>query len=351
MYEEQAKQTASPLEVGMSYGKLPAGRGSVALAGQAGAMMGQGAMGAMGFQTPAEKKQAALAQVQAKFPDPKTVADFMSLGNALRPIDPGRAEKAFDQAKELRPTVSTKDPLLHDNRVREMKAVDFIRAYGNTNSIADKNALKQQMVDKGLAATKVYTGLVSEINTLTAAGINEGKDTQNRQQKLAKQLVDANIPSLNVAVDKMESMIAKHEGGLPGINYLEKFDPRSGAKETYSAFSQLRNIVLKARSGAAVTNPEFTRLQEEIRGATFVTDDDVIRWTSRLREVLETDKGAIFSGYGTKVKEAYWSTDNPVRMYKAPGKNESKVIKKGDIRNGYVYKGGDVKDPQNWSKQ
>jgi len=90
-YDEAAKTQASPQATGLALAQLPRGRGTVALAGQAGQMMGQGAMGAMGLKTPAQEKQEALMAIQAQFPNPQTAEQFRQIGNALMNIDPDRA--------------------------------------------------------------------------------------------------------------------------------------------------------------------------------------------------------------------------------------------------------------------
>jgi len=100
-YDEAAKTQASPQATGLALAQLPRGRGTVALAGQAGQMMGQGAMGAMGLKTPAQEKQEALMAIQAQFPNPQTAEQFRQIGNALMNIDPDRAKMAFDQADNI----------------------------------------------------------------------------------------------------------------------------------------------------------------------------------------------------------------------------------------------------------
>jgi len=106
-YDEQAKTQASPQETGMAYAKLSPGRGSVALAGQAGQMMSQGAMQGLGMKTPAQEKQEALMAIQAQFPNPQTAQEFRQIGNALMNIDPDRAKMAFDQAENLKPSATS----------------------------------------------------------------------------------------------------------------------------------------------------------------------------------------------------------------------------------------------------
>lgn len=137
---------------------------------------------------------------------------------------------------------------------------------------------------------------------------------EQRREKLSADLSGENIPELESSISEMESLITKFEGNLPGINIAEQWLMDEDTKAVRSAFATLRNAVLKDRSGAAVTNPEFERLQEEIKGTISPTDADVIRWVGRLRNTLEADKANIFAGYGESVKEDYWKSAGSVRL-------------------------------------
>lgn len=137
---------------------------------------------------------------------------------------------------------------------------------------------------------------------------------EQRREKLSADLAGENIPVLESSISEMESLIAKFEGNLPGINIAEQWLMDEDTKAVKSAFATLRNAVLKDRSGAAVTNPEFDRLQEEIRGSVAPTDADIIRWVGRLRNAIEADKANIFAGYGDAVKQEYWKAPGSVRL-------------------------------------
>lgn len=305
----------------------------------AGEDIGRGLGGMLGMQTPEDAKQAKIEEVMGQFGEgKKTPEQLMQIADSFRAAGMlDLWEEVMGMAKDAKPSSTTSNPYLDAKRERNERALLLQQQYGNMEGVEDKKAFKRQLIEAGVGDSTVFASISSEINTLTSAGIDEEKDIQKWQHKLAKQMSDNNIPSLETSVASMEANILENKGNLPGINYLEKYDPRSGAKDTYTAFSKLRNIVLKDRSGAAVTNPEFKRLQEEIRGATFITDDDVIRWTAGLREVLETDKGAIFAGYGSKVKDSYWKNKEAVRMYKAPNGGKKRTLSSFASPSGNIF--------------
>jgi hypothetical protein len=57
-------------------------------------------------------------------------------------------------------------------------------------------------------------------------------------------------------------------------------------KEIRTSLAGLRNIILKDRSGAAVSNQEFDRLKDEIGGGTFSTDADLRSKLKRMGEIV-----------------------------------------------------------------
>jgi hypothetical protein len=246
--------------------------------------------------------------------------------NQILQVDPEAASEYLTQAKEFldqRTKATSGDPYLAAKRARSDKAVRLQQAYGIMDSLEDKKAFKQILIDEGLGDSTVYTSITSEINTLTTAGISQEKDTDSKRQKLSEQMIKNGVPEIESALSEFEGLAAKYKGNLPGIG-MEAFSPSKKAKEMSSAFSTVKNMVLKERSGAAVTNPEFQRLKDEIQGAYYTTDEDAIRWVNRVRDTLERVKGTVFSGYGDRVKSAYWKSDNAVRMYKRKGGDTKK---------------------------
>ena len=267
----------------------------------------------------------------------------------IRAIDPEAYYKYSKMNKEYETKTGSTNAYLDAKRERNELALRLQQGYGPMESLADKKAFKKQLIDNGVGDSSVFTSITGEINTLTTAGLAQDKDTDNRQQKLSTQMIKNGVPEIESALVEFEGLAAKYKNDLPGIG-IDKWLLSKDAKDMKSAFAQVRNMVLKERSGAAVTNPEFQRLKEEIEGAMYTTDDDAIRWISRIRSTLERVKGTIFAGYGDRVKKAYWDTGTGVKMYEAPERKDM-GIKIGDIRNGHKFLGGDPKDFKSWEKQ
>ena len=326
MYEEQAKQAASPLEVGMSYGKLPAGRGSVALAGQAGAMMGQGAMQGLGFKTPAEQRNEGLMAIRQQFPDPKTIADFMSIGNALNNIgESEQAEKAFDQAKELRglgKTTAAQTQKLADRDatlafLEESKGDKLTpkeAAYFKSRIKSDVSlSMSGQVVD---TAPNVFDQIIAARTTggvENVKGIGDTKLTEGGLEKrvgsLATKVLKADLSDLDVAVTDAENMFTNYgDKNIPGLSQMNIYERQTEEGGINSGTVEaVKNILLKLRSGAAVTESEQERFLKEISGTKVMTDELWKSWIGRIRKLIEQKKKDLFAGERKDVLELYWS--------------------------------------------
>jgi len=325
-YEDMRKASLQAAQLGIEGGIIHA-------SGLAGGMLGQGLGKALGFSTPREAKKARIDEMMAQYPDPQTYEDYMAIAAGAKEIgELDLWEKAFNMAEKMKTTKTTSNPYLDAKRERNELALRLQQAYGNMDSLVDKKKFKQQLIDAGVGDSSVFTSVVGEINTLVAANLNQSKDTANRQEKLANQMIKNGVPEIESALVEFENLVSKHGGDLPGIG-IDALSPKLEAKEMGSAFTQIKNMVLKERSGAAVTNPEFQRLIEEIKGAYYTTDADAMRWVSRIRGTLERVKGTIFSGYGSAVKEAYWKGDDAIRMFQTKSdSNKTGVIKWSDIK-------------------
>jgi len=350
VYDARQKDLEGAVDYGASLAALPRGRVSVAVAGQSGGMLGQGLSSLAGALPPEQAQQAKIDELMSRFPNPTTYEDYMAIaGEFMTSGMQDMGEYFLKLANDMKTKTGSTNAYLDAKRERNELALRLQQGYGPMESLADKKAFKKQLIDNGVGDSSVFTSITGEINTLTTAGLAQDKDTDNRQQKLSTQMIKNGVPEIESALVEFEGLAAKYKNDLPGIG-IDKWLLSKDAKDMKSAFAQVRNMVLKERSGAAVTNPEFQRLKEEIEGAMYTTDDDAIRWISRIRSTLERVKGTIFAGYGDRVKKAYWDTGTGVKMYEAPERKDM-GIKIGDIRNGHKFLGGDPKDSKSWEKQ
>jgi hypothetical protein len=128
--------------------------------------------------------------------------------------------------------------------------------------------------------------------------------------KYSDTLQKEGIPELETAVGGAEAVMNKYKKGeVPGIGALKNALPAAAmsdeGKDVRQALAQVRNIVLSARSGAAVTDQELRRLVEEIGTGVGMSEDDIRRGLGRVRARLETIKSNAAAGVSDEVKSTY----------------------------------------------
>ena len=349
IYEEQAKQAASPQDTGMAYAKLSPGRGSVALAGQGGQMMAQGAMGAMGMKTPAQQRQEKINQVRQQFPTPTTDADFRELGNALHSIgETDMAEKAFDQIKSTGKVTAAQQQNLADMDA----TLDFLEvskgyklnpkeaAYFKARIKKDVSlSMSGQVVD---TAPNVFDQLISarKGGESSDGGIGDTGLTEAGLEKqvgdLATRVIKADLSGLDTAISQAEEMITSYKGkdipGLSKMNVMERMTAEGSKNAT--RVKSVSNILMKLRSGAAVTESEAKRFSEEMSSAPIVTDELWIDWLSRLRLLVDERKRELYAGVPPEVIELYQSRQGKKKDKKSrtPTQAEQEILSKYNLK-------------------
>jgi len=239
IYDEMAKTQASPQDTGMAYAKLSPGRGSVALAGQAGQMMSQGAMQGMGFQTPAQQRQANIMKVREQFPNPTTDADFRQLGNALHSIgETDMAEKAFDQIKTETDTTRGKDIQKH---------ADIIGCDWNDDTPDDDGLTCKQ---KSLAAYK---------ETVRAGAAERG------EVKFAEKAMEDLVEKNSALITNAESAVATIEKTNRVLDLLDKGELHTGIFAEFK--TNISRVLAMAGSDTSSGYASRTQLLEALLGS------------------------------------------------------------------------------------
>jgi hypothetical protein len=314
LYDEQAKQQ----DVGGGYGSLGLGRVAVEVAGQTGAGMGGAAMQGMGFKTPAQEKQAALIQVRDQFPDPQTTQEWNALGNALTRIDPDIAQQAYDQAKQ----VTGKVTATQQQNIADMNAtLDYLEvnkgyklnpreaAYFKSRIKKDASVTMEGQVidtapnvfDQIIKARKGDSASISD-TSLTEAGL------EKRVGNLSTKVLKADLSDLDVALTDAENMFAQYgDKNIPGLSQMNIIERQTEEGGTNAGIVEaVKNILLKLRSGAAVTESEQERFLKEISGTKVMTDSLWKKWIGRIRKLVEQKKKDLFAGERKDVLELYW---------------------------------------------
>jgi hypothetical protein len=136
--------------------------------------------------------------------------------------------------------------------------------------------------------------------------------------KFSDTLQKEGIPEIEAALAGAEGAVGRYtEKGpdgkpvnkpIPGMGRVTGLLPAGVLTEegndVRQSIAQIRNIILQARSGAAVTDQELRRMVEEL-GTGFQSDDSLRRGLVKLRTRFEKVKQNIAAGVSDEVKQTY----------------------------------------------
>lgn len=140
---------------------------------------------------------------------------------------------------------------------------------------------------------------------------------------LSKRLEKAAIPDLRSGISNIDAELAPYiekGGSLPGIGGMSNvggFSFTSDGRQMQARVAKIRNMILKARSGGAVTPEEASRLMEEFSLGMWNTDEEFLASWDDFKSSIDAGERNIHSGYGADIREAYQmnmnelGTENP----------------------------------------
>jgi hypothetical protein len=175
----------------------------------------------------------------------------------------------------------------------------------------------QDITSRGQDMTDARAREVNDTTKAAAADAKQAAADAKQAEKIDKAvtkfsdtLQKEGIPELENAVSGAEAVLGKYEKGkVPGIGTFKNALPAAAmsdeGKDVRQALAQVRNIVLSARSGAAVTDQELRRLVEEIGTGVGMSEDDARRGLARIRTRLEIIKQNTAAGVSDEVKSVY----------------------------------------------
>ena len=336
IYDQATLQNQANDKSAMDIAQLTPGRGSVYLAGLAGGGLMKGIGDLAGVKTHQQVKTEKVNAImkEAGTLDPSNPEHYKILGNkfiqeGFPDIGKQFLDKGVEQFVSLKNAESNRlnasktsgtstDPNIALKRQKNIDAADWI---GKQTSVDNyKNTLENQekqlveMKNQGWMDTTAYGVLQKEIDDTKDDNVAYEKSINDDVKVIANRWVAKGIPEKDRATAKMEALILKYtgkdgSGNLPGINVIEKFSGNvlstKADAEVIQALAAIENALLKERSGAAVTDPEYTRFLKEVQ-AGFADDAAVIRFIKDMRAAVERSKEAIKAGFRPEVQNRYF---------------------------------------------
>jgi hypothetical protein len=162
---------------------------------------------------------------------------------------------------------------------------------------------------------------------------------EDRVEKIRKAVNDSKQISTLSALDKVEDLIGTYTSkgkDIPGMGPLGQLSYLPEAKEVRSTLASLQNIILKDRSGAAVTIPEFDRLKQELSTRYYNTDADLIKSLVRFREIANQHLASQLGGFKKEDIDTYVKTGGvdikPSPLLSAKAQPQTGVEKRAEGR-------------------
>ena len=207
----------------------------------------------------------------------------------------------------------------------ETKAAEIYRLAGMPKNENDKVAIASSLIEAGLAGTDVFTELMKSVDKDSANAIQQENLIVKSIERLGQNYVDSGVGEMNTILMPIEQQISKFmqksqagdgttiwTGDIPGWATVKRFERLAPGTLGYEAryFAQtastLINNVLKQRSGAAVTDPEWERLQSEYSTG-WTTSAGFASWVERIRNFTNKTEQNVIGGYQPIVVNRYFA--------------------------------------------
>jgi len=318
--------------------QLTPGRGAVALAASGRERLNQGVRGLLNIEEPEVVNANKLKAILGRHTNITTSQTAIAAANDLMQngfteyaqklmetsVSMKNSEAQIINANKVSGT--TTDPNIALKRQKELDATNWVGKQASVNGYTEtlENQEKQlaEMKALGWMDTDAYEILQKQIANDKDDNIAKEKSINDDVKVIGDRWVKVGIPESERSIARMEKLIAQYtdENGnvsLPGINFFEKGKATFGSQkdqEVVQALAAIQNALLKERSGAAVTESEYTRFLKEVQGG-FANDAAVVRFIQDIRAAVEKEKSAITASFRPEVRNRYWMQSGWYKTY------------------------------------
>jgi len=266
------------------------------------------------------------------------------LAKARQALEERNARKSmFDQEWKMR------QQLAEEDRVARSKEAAANRAFQYSQLAAQQENWKAQNETEAAwreAQAQALRDKYAEEERKLAA--KDEKLINDETRRLSFKLVDEGITDLESSIDIADKEVSKYfdpntgqrkVGDIPGYGGVDSTLPNAllgeDGKRLRNVLASVRNKILKARSGAAVTDPEMMRLAEELGTAMGQTEEEMIQAYVNVRKALDHVKGGVYAGFAPEVAEMYESRLGANARRVAPANASNPNVRQ--TRSGYTY--------------
>jgi hypothetical protein len=193
---------------------------------------------------------------------------------------------------------------------REQEAA---RIEAQNQRAADANALRMTLAGMANSNRAMLAGMrqgdAAEAKQ-EKAQVAAAADLDKRVNRFSTALEKGGVPEFEAALQTAEGRLSRHkEGELPGYGRLGSMVPNMMSTDemqmTRSDMAAAANILLKARSGAAVTESELRRFLEETASGKGMSEAAMRAGWKKLRTHFNARRDNFTSGVGDDVLNTY----------------------------------------------
>ncbi len=172
-------------------------------------------------------------------------------------------------------------------------------------TVASQSALANTMAQNRLDETIRHNRATEERQLLTA-----NKTLNSDVRRLSAALTKANSAEITSGIANIDEELAPYleaGGNLPGVGGISNILPgfTSEARQMQARLAKIRGIILKARSGGAVTPEEAARLNQEFSRTAWNSDEEFLKAWDDFKNAYAVGIANIHAGYTDEVNEMY----------------------------------------------
>jgi hypothetical protein len=202
-----------------------------------------------------------------------------------------------------------RDKFAHDRRQPMHLGDGFLRD-PDTGQVTQDPAISEFERQKHRDALEMYDAREDaqfQRETRAAERANE-RSVRTGTTQLSRALGD--LPELERMIQTVDEKLEPYAGkDIPGMGGVFNVLPgmSSEARQMQNARQAVMNVLLKARSGAAVTPSEFERFAKEFGSNIFNTDEDFLAAWEDLKNAIAAKTQNVYAGFDPEVVENYGS--------------------------------------------
>ena len=199
-----------------------------------------------------------------------------------------RSKAARDAVLSLFPQYKDMPGFSQASEEQLSKLFNFLNLKEQTDTRKQNAALFAQQRE----AEKLERSQQKDIERQLKLDAKEQERVAKEAGKVAQQFEKTGLGELDLQVNRIESLMDAAGEDLPGFGRVPSLLPNVAISEKGEELRQevagLRNAILKARSGAAITPQEATRLLEEIGSSAFASEQRLRQGVANARSLLNS---------------------------------------------------------------